>query len=96
MTMLGVIRWQCARTFDRTEALREVGLVHQSFELRLEVRIVIQDVRAAVGIREIKIDQQLRDGFGAHAGAAIAMQGPGTRRDVLFIDRISSVPTLIE
>lgn len=88
--------WQCARTFDRTEARREVGLAHQSFELRFGVRIVIQDVRAVVGFRDIEIDQQLRDGFGAHAGAAIGMQGPCTRRDVLFIDRIRSVPTLIE
>jgi hypothetical protein len=59
---------------DRAEALREVGSVFQSFELRLGVRIVIRDVRAAVGLGDIEIDEQRGDALGSHAGAAIGME----------------------
>src|SRR5674476_959626 len=48
-----------ASVLDRAEALREVGSVFQSFELRLGVRIVIRDMRAAVGPGDIEIDEQL-------------------------------------
>jgi hypothetical protein len=37
-----------ASIFDRSEAIREVGSVLESFELRLRVRIIVRDVWAAV------------------------------------------------
>ena len=37
-----------ASVLDRAEAIGEVGSVLQGFELRLGVRIVVRDVRAAV------------------------------------------------
>ena len=45
-----------AGVFDRAEAIGEVGPVFQSFELRLGVRIVVRDVRAAVGLGDIEVD----------------------------------------
>jgi hypothetical protein len=39
-----------AGRFERTKALRKVGSVFQGFELHLGARIVIRDVRAAVGL----------------------------------------------
>jgi hypothetical protein len=41
-----------------------------------------------VSFGDVEIDEQLRDGFGAHAGAAIGVQGQRARRDILFVDRI--------
>ena len=55
-----------ASVLDRAEALREVGSVFQSFELRLGVRIVIRAVRAAVGLGDIKVDEQRGDGLRSH------------------------------
>jgi hypothetical protein len=46
-----------ASIFDRAEAIREVGSILQGRELRLGVRIVIRDVRAAVSLGDLKIDQ---------------------------------------
>ena len=91
--MLGVVPTEellAMRTciFDRTEARREVRSVLQGFELRFGIWIVIRDVRTAVSFGDVQIDEQLRDGFGTHAGAAIGVQGQGARRDILFIDRI--------
>jgi hypothetical protein len=91
MTMLSVVPTEellamRARILDRPEARREVGSVLQGLELRLGIRIVIRDVGAAVSFRHIEIDKQLRDRFGAHAGAAISVQGEGPRHDILFVD----------
>ena len=76
------------RVFDRPEACRKVGSVLQGLELRLRIRIVIRDVRPAVSFGDVKIDEQLRDGFGAHAGAAIGMQSERAWHDILFIGGI--------
>ena len=73
---------------DRAEARWEVRSVLQGFELRLGIRIVIRDVRPAVSFGDIKIDEQLRDGFGAHAGAAVGVQGQRAGHDILFVDGI--------
>jgi len=74
-----------AGVLDRAEPLREVGPVLQGLELRLGVRIVIRDMRATVGLGDVQIDQQCRDGFGAHAGAAIGVQRQGPGCDVFLL-----------
>jgi hypothetical protein len=58
--------------------------------VRLGIWVVIRDVRAAVSFGDVQIDKQLRDGFGAHAGAAIGVQGERVGHDILFIDRIGN------
>ena len=93
MTMLGVVPAEellamRPRIFDRAEARREVGSVLQGLELRLGIRIVIRDVRTAVSFGDVQIDEQLGDRFGAHAGAAIGVQGQCPRHDILFVDGI--------
>jgi len=76
------------RILDRAEARREVRAVFQGFELRLGIRIVIRYVRPAVSFRDVEINEQLRDRFGAHAGAAIGVQGQRAGHDLLFVDGI--------
>src|ERR1700688_1224201 len=93
MTMLGVVPTKKylamrPRVLDRPEACRKVGSVLQGFELRLGIRVVIRDVRPAVSFGDVKIDEQLRDGFGAHAGAAIGVQGQCAGYDMLLVDGI--------
>ena len=68
-----------ASVLDRAEAIGEVGSVLQGFELRLGVRIVIRDVRAAVGLGDIEVDEERSDGLRSHAGAAIGMEREGAR-----------------
>ena len=73
-----------ASIFDRAEAIGEVGPVLQGLELRLGVRIVVRDVRPAVGLGDLQIDQQRGNGLGSHAGAAIGVQRQGPGCDVLL------------
>lgn len=77
-----------AGVFDAAEPLGEIGTIFERFELGLGVRIVIGDVRPAVGLGDLQIDQQGGHGLAAHAGAAIGVQGKRTRRDVLFGHRL--------
>jgi hypothetical protein len=44
------------RILDATEAFGELGAVLERFELSLGVRIVIADMRAAVGLGDLQID----------------------------------------
>jgi len=74
--------------FDRAEAIGEVGSVFQSFELRLGIRIVVLDVRAAVGLGDIEVDQERGNGLRSHAGTAIGMERQGARRDVLLLHSV--------
>jgi hypothetical protein len=60
---------------DRAETRREIRSVLQGLELRFGIRIVIRYMRTAVSFGDIEIDEQLGDRFGAHAGAAIGVQG---------------------
>ncbi len=73
---------------DRAEAIGKVGPILQSLELRLGIRVVVRDVRPAVRFGDVEIDEQLRDRFGAHAGAAIGVQGQRAGHDVLLVDGI--------
>ena len=65
---------------DAAKSFGEIGPVFERFELRLRIRIVIGDVRPAVGLGDLQIDQQSGHGFATHAGAAIGMQGERLRR----------------
>ena len=73
-----------AGILDAAEAFRKVGAIFQGPELRLRERVVVGDVGSAVGLGDVQIDQQLRDGLGAHAGAAVGVQGQRARLDRLL------------
>jgi hypothetical protein len=45
------------RILDATEAIREFGAVFEGLELRLGIRVVIGDVRAAVGLGDLQVEQ---------------------------------------
>ena len=77
-----------ASVFDRAEAIGEVGSVLQGFELRLGVRIVVRDVRAAVGLGDLQVDQERGDRLRSHAGAAIGMQREGPWSDVFLLQGV--------
>ena len=47
-----------ARILDAAEAFGELGTVFERFELGFGVRIVVGDVRPAVGLGNLQIDQQ--------------------------------------
>lgn len=68
---------------ERAKARRKAGLVFQSLELRLEVRVVIGDLRAAMRFGDTWIAQQRSHLLGAHA-AAVATQGQCAGRVGLF------------
>jgi len=78
----------CACILDAAEAPGEVGTVLQGLELRLGERVVVGDVRPAVGLGDLQIDQQRGDGLRAHAGAAIGVQRQGVRGDVVLGDGV--------
>ena len=95
VTMLGVVPTEKllamgTRILDRAETRREIRSVLQGLELRFGIRIVIRYMRTAVSFGDIEIDEQLGDRFGAHAGAAIGVQGERPRHDILFVDRIGN------
>ena len=73
---------------DRAEAIGEVRSVLQGFELCLRVRIVIRDVRAAVGLGDLEVDQECSDRLRSHAGAPISVQREGPWGDVFFLESI--------
>ena len=52
-----------ARILDAAETLREVRTIFERFELRLGVRVVIGDVRPAVSLGDLQIDEQGGHGF---------------------------------
>ena len=66
---------------ERAKARREAGLVLQGLELRLGIRVVIRNVRAAVRFGDAQIAQQRSHRLGAHAAAAVGMQGQCAGRD---------------
>ena len=68
---------------EAAEARGEVRAVLHCLELRLRIRVVVRDVRAAMAFGDVQIDQQGGHGLGAHARAAIGMQREGAGRDVV-------------
>ena len=77
-----------ASVLGRAEAIGEVGSVLESFELRLGVRIIIRDMRAAVGLGDIEVDEERGDGLRSHAGATIGMEREGPGSNVFFLQGI--------
>jgi hypothetical protein len=77
-----------ASVLNRAETIGEVGSVLQGFELRLGVRIVIRDVRAAVGLGDIEVNEERGDGLRSHAGAAIGMEREGSGSDVFLLQGV--------
>jgi hypothetical protein len=49
---------EAARVFDGTEAVRETRAVFEGAELAFRIRIVIGDMRTAVGLDDAEIGQQ--------------------------------------
>src|SRR5206468_10413205 len=50
----------------RSKAIRETGPVLQSPEVAFRIRVVIGDMRAAVGLGDPQVGHQKGDGFGCH------------------------------
>ena len=55
-----------ASIFDGAEAIREARAVFQGAELTFRIRIVVGDMRTAVGFDDAQIGQQQRHRFGFH------------------------------
>ena len=72
-----------AGVLDRAEARREVRPVLQRLELRLGERVVVGDVRPAVGLGDAQVGQQQRHGLGGHRRAAIGVDGQLLAADAL-------------
>ena len=71
---------------EAAEAGGKVGAVFQGLELSLGEGVVVGDVRPAVALDDIEVDEQGGDRLGAHAGAAIGVQGQGSGYDVVAGD----------
>src|SRR5664279_5941996 len=77
---------------DRTETLRKLGPVLESFELALRERIVIRDMGTAVGFGYAKISHQQGHRPRGHRGSAIGMDGQTSGNDCLFLEGIGNQP----
>ena len=76
--------WQWARASSmQPKRVGEVGPVLHGLELRLRERVVVGDVGPAVALGDVQIDQQGGHRLGAHAGAAIGVQGERAGLDVV-------------
>src|ERR1022692_3017102 len=73
-----------ATVLNAPEAVWELRAVLQGAKLAFRIRIVIGDVRAAVGFRDTQVGQQEGYRLGTHRGAAISMQRELAGLDVLF------------
>src|SRR5437879_13664239 len=62
-----------AAVLNTPEAVRELRPVFHGAELAFRIRVVIGDMRAAVGLCNSQIDQQESYRLGTHRGAAISM-----------------------
>lgn len=69
---------------DGAEAGWEAWPILQGSELTFRVRVVVGDMRAAVGFGNPKITEQEGDWFGGHRRAAIGMNGELRTRDALL------------
>ncbi len=78
-----------ACVFKGAEAFGKVGTVFQGLEVCFGIRIVVGHVRPAMGFGDVEVEQQGGDGFGAHAGAAVGVQGECAGGDMVFGHRLS-------
>lgn len=65
------------------KARRKVGSMFHRLELRLRARVVVRDVRSAVALGDIQIDQQAGHRLGAHGRTSIGVQGRSGGLDVM-------------
>jgi hypothetical protein len=72
---------------DRAETIGEVTVL-QGFELRLGVWIVIRDMRAAVGLGNIEVNEERGDRLRSHAGTAIGMERKGPEGNVFLFQGV--------
>jgi hypothetical protein len=70
--------------FDRGEPCGEARPVFQRLELGLGVRVVVADVRAAVGLGDAEVGEQQRHRLGGHRAAAVGVDGELAGRDALL------------
>ena len=76
MTMLLVVPreellTEGATVLNRAEALGKLGAVLHSAKLAFRIRVVIGDVRTAMGLGDTQVGQQKGDRFGSHRGTTI-------------------------
>src|SRR5450759_5397866 len=74
------------------EAVRELRTIFHGAELTLRVRIVIRDMRTAMGLGDSQVRQEEGYRLGAHRGAAIGMQRELTRQDALLVATVLDEP----
>src|SRR6202158_1399030 len=77
-----------AGVLDGAETIGKVRSVLQGFELRLGVWIVIRDMRAAVGLGNIEVDQERGARIRTPAGTAIGMERKGPGGDVFLFQGV--------
>ena len=73
---------------DAAEALGELRLVLEVFELALGERVVVRGMRPAVRACDAKICEQQRGGLGLHRTAAVRVQRKLTRWHLMICDRV--------
>ena len=72
-------------------SLEKPNFATEPLELCLGIRIVIADMRAAMGLGDIQVDQQGRHRLRSHAGAAIRVQGEGTPGAMCCLATLSAI-----
>ena len=95
--MLGVVPGEedlaeAAGILDGTETIWELRTILQGFELTLRERVVIGDVRVAVGLGDAQVGEEQGDRLGGHRSAAIGMDGELVRHDVLLAAGLTNQP----
>ena len=63
-----------AGVLDVVEAVRERRAVLEGLELRFAVRVVVADVGPGVGLGDVQVGEEQRDGLGGHGGAAVGVE----------------------
>ena len=64
-----------AAVLDAAEAIRELRTVLQGPELAFRIRVVIGNIRSAVGLGDAEIGHQKGDRLGRHDPAAVGVDG---------------------
>jgi len=64
-----------AAVLDAAEAIRELRAVLHGAELAFRIRVVVGNIRPAVGLGNAQVGHQKGDRFGSHDLAAVGMDG---------------------
>ncbi|SPE23403.1 hypothetical protein SBA2_1230004 [Acidobacteriia bacterium SbA2] len=78
--------------FDGAEAVREARAVFEGPKLAFRIRIVIGDMRTAVGFDDAQIGQQQSHRFGFHGRTSIGMHGELAWQNVLRVTGMLDEP----